>query len=307
MTEFSAIPVFVAVVECGSFSKAGKKIGTTKSAVSKRITQLEHRLGVRLLHRTTRKLTLTEAGEHYYDVARRAYTLVQEGEDWVTQMQGEPRGVLRVSVPMTFGRLHVAPLMPEFLNRYPEIELDLSMDDRMVDLVDGGFDLAIRIGHLPDSSLIARRIAPCLSVVCASPDYLARHGTPKTPADLRQHNCLYYSYFRGGSEWRFDGPAGTVRVEPRGNYRVNNSEALRDALLAGTGICQMPTFIVGPDLASGRLIPVLRGYSLPHHAIFAVFPERRHRPAKVTALLDFLDEQLGGDNPCWDAGLANCF
>ena len=304
MTEFSAIPVFVAVVECGSFSKAGDKVGTSKSAVSKRITQLERNLGVRLFHRTTRRLTLTEAGEHYYDYARKAYALAREGEDVVTQMQGEPRGVLRVSVPMTFGRLHLAPLMPDFLKQHPGVQLELSMDDRMVDLVEGGFDLAIRIGHLPDSRLIARRIAPCLSAVCASPAYLAEHGVPRTPADLRQHNCLFYSYFRGGAEWRFEGPAGTVRVEPRGNYRVNNSEAIREALLAGVGICQMPTFIVGPDLAAGRLVPVLRDFPLPRHAIHAVFPERRHRPAKVTALLDFLDERLGGDRPYWDSGCA---
>lgn len=304
MTEFSAIPVFVTVVECGSFSKAGIKLGTSKSAVSKRITQLEHNLGVRLFHRTTRRLTLTEAGEHYYDYARRAYALAREGEDVVTQMQGEPRGVLRVSAPMSFGRLHLAPLMPDFLKQYPGVQLDLSMDDRMVDLVEGGFDLAIRIGHLPDSRLVARRITPCHSVVCASPDYLAQHGTPRTPADLRQHNCLFYSYFRGGSEWRFEGPAGTVRIQPQGNYRVNNSEALRDALLAGGGICQVPTFIVGPDLAAGRLMPVLKDFPLPHHAIYAVFPERRHRPAKVTAFLDFLDQRLGGDQPYWDAGCA---
>lgn len=303
MVEFSAIPVFVAVVECGSFSKAGEKLGTSKSAVSKRITQLEQRLGVRLFQRSTRSLSLTEAGEHYYDYAGKAYALACEGEDRVTELQGTPKGLLRLSVPMSFGRLHLAPLVPEFLASYPDVQLELSMDDRMVDLVEGGFDLAIRIGHLPDSQWIARRLAPCLSVVCASPEYLARAGTPRTPADLARHNCLFYSYFRGGSEWRFDSPSGPVRVQPQGNYRVNNSEAIRDALVAGMGICQLPTFIVGEDLEAGRLVPILEAYPLPRHSVFAVFAERRHRPAKVTALLDFLEERLGGDKPYWDVHL----
>ncbi len=300
MENFSAIPVFVAVVECGSFSLAGQKLGTSKSAVSKRISQLENNLGVRLLHRTTRRLNLTEAGEQYYDYARKAFATAREGEDAMTHLQGQPQGSLSINVPMSFGRLHIAPLISAFLAENPNIQMNMVMDDKMVDLVEGGFDVAVRIGHLPDSSLIVRRLAPCRSVLCASPDYLAKFGVPKTPADLLNHNCLFYSYFRGGTEWIFEGPAGPVKVQPRGNYRVNNSDALREALIAGLGICQMPTFIVGPDLASGSLRPLLEDYALPLHSVYAVFPERKHLPAKVRAFLDFVIQHLGGETPHWD-------
>ncbi|WP_346825487.1 LysR family transcriptional regulator [Serratia inhibens] len=297
---FAAIPLFVAVVECGSFSAAGQRLGITKSAVSKRIAQLEGSLGVQLLHRTTRRLSLTEAGEQYFGYARNACAVVQEGEDAITRLQGQPQGILRLSVPMVFGRLHIAPLIPVFLAACPEVEINMMMDDKLVDLVEGGYDLAIRIGRLADSSLIARRIAPCYSVLCAAPAYLARSGTPKDLTQLAQHNCLFYSYYRAGSEWQFQGPEGGVRFQPRGNYQVNNSEALREALIAGLGICQMPTFIVGDDLAQGRLVEVLPDYRLPEHAIYVVYPERKHVPAKVMAFVDFLLAQLGGERPYWD-------
>ncbi|MDT3249826.1 LysR family transcriptional regulator [Serratia sp. root2] len=297
---FAAIPLFVAVVECGSFSAAGQRLGITKSAVSKRIAQLEGSLGVQLLHRTTRRLSLTEAGEQYFGYARNACAVAQEGEDAITRLQGQPQGILRLSVPMVFGRLHIAPLIPVFLAACPEVEINMMMDDKLVDLVEGGYDLAIRIGRLADSSLIARRIAPCYSVLCAAPAYLARSGTPKDLTQLAQHNCLFYSYYRAGSEWQFQGPEGAVRFQPRGNYQVNNSEALREALIAGLGICQMPTFIVGDDLAQGRLVEVLPDYKLPEHAIYAVYPERKHVPAKVMAFVDFLLAQLGGERPYWD-------
>ncbi|CAI0911943.1 LysR family transcriptional regulator [Serratia grimesii] len=300
---FAAIPIFVAVVECESFSAAARRLGITKSAVSKRIAQLESSLGVQLLQRTTRSLSLTEAGEQYFGYARNACAVAQEGEDVVTRLQGQPQGCLRISVPMVFGRLHVAPLIPHFLAACPDMEINMMMDDQVVDLVDGGFDLAIRIGQLADSSLIARRIAPCRSVLCAAPAYLARSGTPTDLEQLAQHNCLFYSYFRGGSEWQFEGPAGAVRFQPRGNYQVNNSEALREALIAGLGICQMPTFIVGDDIAQGRLIELMPAYRLPEHAIYAVYPQRKYLPAKVLAFVDFLLAQLGGEQPYWDIPL----
>ena len=205
---FAALPLFVAVIECGSFAAAGRKLGLSKSAVSKRILQLEARLGVRLLQRTTRRLHLTEAGTLYHGYARRALSLAREGEDAIARLQSQPRGLLRISVPMVFGRLHLSPLAPEFLAAHPGVQLDMQMDDRMVDLVEGGFDLAIRIGHLPESSLIARRIASCRSVICAAPAYLARHGRPETPAELAEHNCLRYAYYRGGAEWTLQGPDG---------------------------------------------------------------------------------------------------
>ncbi|MEL6114929.1 LysR family transcriptional regulator [Photobacterium sp. SP02] len=297
---FSAIPVFVTVVECGSFSAAAERLGITKSAVSKRINHLEAKLGTRLLNRTTRSLSLTDAGEQYFESARAAYQLAREAEDKLGHLQGNPSGLLKVTVPMTFGRLHISPLIPEFLQRYPDIRLEMTLDDKMVDLVEGGYDLSIRIGYIPESSLVARRLAPCRSVLCAAPHYLEKHGTPQSPADLQNHNCLYYSYFRGGAEWRFDGPAGVESIQPRGNYQANNSEVLRDALVAGLGICQMPTFIVGADLASGKLIPVMPDYVLPLHAVYAMFPERKHLPEKVRVLIDYLVDKLGGDEPRWD-------
>ncbi|MCE9687917.1 LysR family transcriptional regulator [Shewanella sp. AS16] len=293
MEHFSALPLFVTVVECGSFSAAGSKLGISKSAVSKRISQLEIGLGAQLLYRTTRSLSLTEAGERYYDSARQAVRFAREGEDAISELQQAPKGLLRVTVPMVFGRRHIAPVIPEFLRRYPGIRLQLAMDDGQTDLIAEGLDLAVRIGELEDSSLVAKRLAPCLSRLCAAPSYLAEHGTPSTPADLAKHNCLFYSLFRGGSEWRFLGPEGEVRIEPKGNFEVNNSDAIHSVLLDGLGIANMPEFIVGDDLRSGRLVPLLSGYALPPHGIYCVYPKRKHLPAKVSALVAFLAEKLG--------------
>jgi len=297
---FSAIPVFVAVVECGSFSQAGEKLGVTKSAVSKRISQLEAKLGVQLLLRTTRRLSLTEAGERYFDHARNALMIANEGEDAITQLQGKPQGTIRVNAPMAFGRLHLAPIMPKFLLDNPQINVDMMMDDRVIDLVSGSFDVAIRIGKLLDSSLIARRLAPCHSVLCASPEYIRIHGKPDSPHALAEHNCLTYSYFQAGTEWRLTGPDGLVSVVPKGNYRVNNSEALLEGVLAGLGVANMPTFIVGPALASGALISLLPEYALPQHAIYAMLPERKHLPAKIRVFLEYLNTCFDENLPYWD-------
>ncbi|WDE06085.1 LysR family transcriptional regulator [Thalassomonas viridans] len=300
METFSTIPVFVAVVENGSFSQAALRLGISKSAVSKRIRELENKLGVQLLHRTTRRLSLTEAGERYFEYALKAFIAAGEGIDSVTQLQGNPKGQLKVNTPMSFGRLHIAPLVADFLVRYPEIELNMVMDDRVVDLIEGGYDLAIRAGNLQDSTLIARRLAPCRSVICASPEYLAKNGVPANPEALVKHNCISYSYFSGGNEWTFHGDIGPVKVKVSGNYQVNNSEALHRAILAGLGIAKIPTFIVGGDIASGNLVPLLTDYNLPMQTFYAVFPERRHLPAKVRVFLDFIIERLGGDQPYWD-------
>ncbi|MGY0219286.1 LysR substrate-binding domain-containing protein [Endozoicomonadaceae bacterium StTr2] len=300
MVNFSAIPVFVSVVESGSFSAAASLLGITKSAVSKRISQLEHQLGVRLLNRSTRSLTLTEAGKAYFDYARQAFQLAEEGKEAIQQLRQAPAGRLRVNVPMSFGRLHIAPLIKRFLEQYPDIDLQLTMDDRMVDFVEDRIDIGIRIGNLPDSTLIAQRLSPCRSVLCASPDYIQQHGEPLSPADLKNHNCLYYSYFRGGAEWTFFHNRSPVRVMPRGNYQVNNSEALQQALLDGLGIAQMPTFIVGPDLMQGKLVSLLTDYPLPEHAIYILYPDRQHLPLKVRAFRDFMIEHFKTDFPTWD-------
>jgi len=298
--EFSAIPVFVAVVEQRGFSSAAQTLGISKSAVSKRITQLENHLGVRLLHRTTRKLSLTEAGERYYEHASQTMISAARAEDAVTELQGEPQGKLKISSPMSFGRLHVASLIPKFLKRYPKIQIDLVMDDRNVDLVSEGFDVAIRSGKLPDSTMIARKLTPLRQVLCASPKYIKTHGQPNTPSQLRQHNCILFSYSIDANEWTLHGDKGPENVFVSGNYRVNNSEALHESLLEGIGIGRLPTFVAGPDLKNGRLVELFKHYSIPDHTFYAVFPERQYLPAKVRVFIDFAIEYFGGDEPYWD-------
>ncbi len=294
------IPVVVAVAEAQGFAAAARRLGVSKSAVSKRITAIEQKLGAQLFHRSTRNVSLTEAGEHFYAHALRAVDAAQEAEDSVLALQEAPKGRLKVNVPMSFGRLHVAPLMSEFLGAFPGIEVDMVMDDRFVDLVAEGFDLALRGGTLADSSLVARKIAPLHNVLVAAPTYVERHGEPLDVDDLTNHNCLQYSYSRDFQEWMFLSQGGTVKSRPNGNYRVNNSEALREAILGGTGIGRLPTFAAGPDLASGRLVRILSGYRLPSQALYAIYPERRHLPTKVRAFVDFIVDRIGGDLPPWD-------
>jgi DNA-binding transcriptional LysR family regulator len=305
MDTFSAIPVFVAVVETGSFSKAAEYLGTSKSAVSKRISLLENTLGVKLLHRTTRKLSLTEAGEQYFHYALQAVTAASQGVDSVTQLQGKPKGTLKISTPMSFGRLHIAPLVTNFLTHYPDIRLNMLMDDKKVDLVGGGFDVAIRAGEMQDSTLIARRLVSCRSVVCASPEFLKKHGIPTSPADLMKYNCIRFAYDYNSNEWVFHRNGEIYKAKVDGNYQANNSEALQEAALAGLGIAKIPTFVVGQDIMKGRLIPLLTDYALPLHHFYAVFPERRHLPEKVRVFLDFIIEKLESDHPYWDVYTSN--
>ncbi len=301
MNEFGAIPVFVAVVENDGFSAASRVLGISKSAVSKRINQLENHLGVRLLHRTTRKLSLTEAGERYFEHAAQALTAAGQAEDAVTELQGEPQGKLKISSPMSFGRLHVAPLIPIFTQRYPKILIDLVMDDRNIDLVAEGFDLAIRSGDMPASTLIARKLAPLRQVLCASPDYIDRYGMPVTPSELSERNCILFSYSGDANEWTLKKGGKSEAVLVSGSYRVNNSEAILVALREGIGIGRLPTFVAGPDLREGNLVRILESYQIPDHTFYAVFPERQYLPAKVRAFLDFSINYFGGDQPYWDA------
>ena len=201
---------------------------------------------------------------------------------------------------MSFGRLHVAPLIPRFLQRYPKLQIDLVMDDKNVDLVAAGVDVAIRAGDMPNSTLIARKLAPLRQVLCASPSYIERYGMPVTPSELCNHNCILFSYSGDANEWALnkDGQSDVVMVS--GSYRVNNSEAILEALLDGIGIGRLPTFVAGPDLKAGNLVRVLDSYHLPNHTFYAVFPERQYMPAKVRALLDFAVEYFGGEQPYWD-------
>ena len=301
MTEIGAIPLFVAVAENGGFAAAARKLGITKSAVSKRIGGLEAHLGTQLFHRSTRSISLTEAGEIYLAHAIQALGSAQEAEDAVAALQGDPVGHLKVSAPMSFGQLHVAPAIPEFLRLHPGITLELSMDDRFVDLVDSGMDLALRAGTLPDSALIARKLAPIHSVIVAADHYLKRAGEPRHPQDLLNHDCLHYAYSRDPLEWKFIGDEGEIVVRTKGRFRVNNSDALCTTLIAGLGIGRLPTFIAGAHLAAGKLRRVLPEFLMPEQALYAVFPERQHVPAKVRVFVDYFANYVGIKTPYWDS------
>ncbi|MTJ83181.1 MAG: LysR family transcriptional regulator, partial [Telmatospirillum sp.] len=274
--------------------------GLSKSVVSRQVSALESRLGARLFHRTTRSLSLTEVGQAYFERCSRILQEVEEANLSVSSLQATPRGRLRVNAPMSFSILHLAPLLPGFLDRYPDIEIDMEMNDRVVSLVDEGFDVAVRIGRLPDSSLIARQLAPARIVACASPAYLDRHGTPLLPEELANHDCLGYTNRQTPDEWQFLGPDGDRRtVEVRCRLRVNNGDVLREAVLAGTGIAILPSFIVGRDLQAGTMVSVLGGHMPQDLAIHAVYPHNRHLSPKVRAFVDYLAGCFG-PRPYWD-------
>ena len=302
MDRLGEMEVFAAVAEEGSFTVAARQLGISTSAASKHVIALEERLGARLLNRTTRRLSLTEAGRDFREWCERIAADVAEAEQSVASLQAEPRGVLRVNAPMSFGQLHLGPVLSDFLVQYPRVHVDMTMTDRRSDIVEEGFDLAIRIGTLTDSSLVARRLAESRRVVCAAPSYLAAHGTPKTPHDLADHNCLGHASLPGAEEWTFVGPDGELSVRATGSLTVNNGDMLRLAALAGSGLALLPTFIVGSDIADGRLRAVLRDYELPPHPISAVYAAGRPVAAKVRAFIDHLVACFGAA-PYWDEGI----
>lgn len=300
MDRLAAIEAFVQVAETNSFSEAARRLRTSKSVISRQVSALETELGARLFHRTTRSLTLTEAGQGYFSRVGQILADLEEANLAVTQLQSAPRGTLRINAPMSFGFLHLAPALPDFMARYPEVELDVSMTDRFVDLVDEGFDLAVRIAALQDSSLIARRLAPIRLAVCASPDYLQRHGVPQLPQDLRAHACIVNSNIPSAGEWKFlgaDGKPLSVKVESK--IAINNGDALRVAALGGLGLTILPTFIVGRDLQAGTLVSVLSDYLAQPLGLHAVYHHARHLSPKVRAFVDFLAERFG-PRPYWD-------
>lgn len=295
-----AMIVFAQVVDSRSFSAAAARLGLSKSAVSKQIAKLEDRLGARLLNRTTRTLSPTDAGQDFYERCIRVAREVEEAERAITHLSAEPRGLLRLNAPASFGREYVAPLVPEMLARWPELRIEATFEDRFVDVVGEGFDLVIRITRLQDSSLVARRLAPCRRLVCAAPAYLERHGVPQTPADLARHDCVLYSYATDQNEWEFVGPDGRVEaVRVDGRLRANSAEVTLAALRAGAGLALSPDFIVGPDIAAGRLVPLLTGYENPFGAIYAVWPHNRNLAPKVRAVVDFLVERFS-EEPIWE-------
>lgn len=295
---------FATVVDAKGFAAAARRLGLSKASVSRLVQRLEDRLGVRLLNRTTRRLSLTEAGRTFYDGAHRMLAEAASAEAAVTQLAARPTGTLRLSVPMSFGSRHLGPVLADFLTLCPELGLDVVLGDRLVDLVEEGFDAALRIGALGGSNVVARRLCRVRRVVAASPAYLAAHGTPATPADLAGHDCLHYSYYAGGRTWRFRDRSGREQsVEIRSRVEMNNGDGLAALAEAGQGLCHLPTFIIAEALKSGRLEALLPGWddAEPSH-LHVVYQDRRNLAPKVRAFVDFLAERLG-DPPPWDAGL----
>ncbi len=300
MDRLAAIEAFVQVAETASFSEAARRLRTSKSVVSRQVSALETELGARLIHRTTRSLTLTEAGQGYLGRVGQILADLAEANLAVTQLQAAPRGTLRVNAPMSFGFLHLAPALPDFQARYPEVALDVSMNDRFVDLVDEGFDVAVRIAALQDSSLIARRLAAIQLAVCASPDYLKAHGTPCVPQDLHAHTCIVNSNIASAYEWKFvDAQGKPLVVKVNSKIAINNGDAMRVAALGGVGLTVLPTFIVGRDLQAGTLVSVLADFMPQHLGLHALYPHARHLSPKVRAFVDFLAERFG-PRPYWD-------
>lgn len=300
MDRLRAFEVFVTVVARQGFARAAEALDTSPANVTRYIAELESHLGSRLLNRHSRKLSLTESGEALYERARAILHDVSEAEAVSSSAAVQPRGRLRVNAPLSFGVLHLAPLWAKFARRHPEVELDVSLIDRVVDVVDEGFDLAIRISRSGSTQHAARRLAGSRNVVCASPAYLRKHGRPKTPADLAEHRCIGYTYSATGHEWQLhDDDGGVHAVKIRASMQTNNGDTAAAAALAGLGIIWQPTFIIGADLRAGRLVPVLPGYRIPDIDILAVYPSRRHLSAKVRAMIDFLADEFSGTPP-WD-------
>jgi len=289
------IHLFVKVVETGGFTSASRELAVPKSTVSRQIARLEDRLGVRLIERTTRAFRTTEAGQTYYERCAQVVADLQEAEAAVTQAQVAPRGVLRVSAPLTFGYLFMGRLVAQFMEQFTEVQLEVDLTDRKVDLIEEGYHVAVRVGQLRDSSMIARRLGSSEHVIAASPAYLAARGTPKVPDDLREHECMLYGY-RNTAGWRL---SADVSVPVRGRLTSNNGDLLRAAAVGDQGIVFAPRFILGPDLKSGRLVLLLEEFTQSDGGIWAMYPHSRNLSVKVRAFVDFASEYFAGVPP-WE-------
>ena len=292
MDLFAAMKMYLAVVDGGSFAAAADKLDVSRAMASKQVQKLEEHLGTRLLNRTTRRLSLTETGRAFYERSTQIMGDVDEAEQIAGQMTRTPQGVLRVTIPLSYGQHRLAAVIGNYTQAYPQVQLDISLSDRKLDLIEDGFDLAIRIGAMPQSDLIARKIASVRSIVCASPAYLARHGVPKTPAELAGHACLGYTLTGSGADWRLEGPDGPLTVPVSGPIRADNGDLLRLAALGGAGIVFQPRFIVDDDIDAGRLVRILADWQSAQLGIYAVYPSRKHLSAKVRTFVDFLARAL---------------
>ena len=300
MDKFEDIQAFITVVDAGSFTAAAERLGSAKSAVSRRVSALEERLGVQLLHRTTRVLNLTETGRSFYNHGTRILADLEEAEAAVQQEHGELRGTLRFALPLSFGVRHMCGPIATFSKQHPKVKFDLDLNDRRVDLIEDNFDLALRIGRLTDSSLIARRLFDVRAVVCASPHYLNVHGVPQTPEDLQDHQCLVYSNLSDPDKLKYedrDGKKGTVKITP--HMLASSGDFLSNVAAHGMGVVIQPTFIASAAIRSGNLKPILTDYTWPISPAYAVYPPTRHLSYRVRAFIDFLAEKFSG-MPHWD-------
>lgn len=287
--------VFAKVVEQGSFARAAERLDLSTSAVSRHVAELESHLGARLLNRTTRRLSLTESGQSFYERCVQLLSDLEEAETEASASTAQPHGTIRVSCASSFALLHVAPAIGGFLDRYPKLRLDISLADRYVDLVEEGYDLAIRIGELGDSNLVARKLGSTRLMVVGSPAYLKKRGRPRTPEDLANHNCFTYEYLRARGQWPFLDEHGRERfVRVSGSLHSNSGELLAQAAVEGIGLAYEPDFIVGADLRAGRLVQILETQTRRESGIWAVYPTRRHLSAKVRVFVDYLAERFSG-------------
>lgn len=291
---FAGVSVFVGVVEAGSFTAAAERLGHSVSFVSKEIARLEARIGARLLNRTTRTQSLTDAGRDYYERCRQIVADAEEAEDQVSLGRERPRGLLRVSAPVSFGLGNLASVLPGFLEVHPELRAEIEMNDRMVDVVADGFDVVIRVGQLKTSSLISRRIASSRGVIVAAPDYWDRRGRPAHPSELTDHDCISYSLMRSPERWEFSESDGRkIGVDIRTRVLCNSAELETALAVAGLGVTRLPAFACARELAEGRLEPVLEAYGRPEIGVYAIYPDRHHLPAKTRAFVDFLADRFG--------------
>ncbi|AJY48142.1 LysR family transcriptional regulator [Martelella endophytica] len=298
MKNLSDMEVFARVAATGSMTEAARQLRLSPAVVSKSIKRLEEQLGTRLFQRTTRQISLTEIGRGYYERLSPVLAGFEEAQAFVEGRASAVRGRLKVSAPTSFGRLHIAPHLARFMNAHPDLELELLLTDAFVDVVGDGYDVAIRIGDLHDSSLVARRLARVRRILCATPGYLADHGTPETLLDLEHHVCLPA---HNDEHWRLEGPTGPISIKPEGRLVTNSSEVIRETVLSGMGIALRSTWDIGPELSAGKLVQVLPDYeSAAEVGLFAVYPSRNFLPAKVRLFIDFL-ARLYGPSPYWDA------
>jgi len=292
MDRLTAMEMFVRIVETGSFSAVARELSTTQPTISKQLTGLEKRLNTRLLNRSTRKLSLTEPGADYYERCKRIIDEVRDAEGTVGMLQASLAGTLHINSSIALGQMFLTPAVLKFQQLHPGLVVEVSLIDRFIDLVAEGVDVAIRIGRLTDSTLVARRLGQSRRLTVATPGYLARYGTPKTPQDLQDHNCLLYSYLSTGNEWPFRGPEGEIRVKVAGNFKSNNGHALREALLAGVGIATTPDWLAHDRIATGEIVAILPDFTPLPFEINAVYASNRHVPAKVRAFVEFLQVEF---------------